>query len=60
MSKIISWAYLTDCNNTEVINNFAKKLAETIDEMQSRDLEVEVQYQQSDITLSALVLGREK
>jgi hypothetical protein len=65
MSKIISWAHLTASwadypNQTKHINQFAKDVAESIENMQNNNLEVEVQYQQSDFMCSVLIFGREK
>jgi len=38
-------------------NEFQQKVANRIEEYQKQDLEVEVQYQQTDLMFSAIVLG---
>jgi hypothetical protein len=60
MSKIIKWAHISTSLTTEGAKEFKNGLVESIERMQNSNLEVEVQYQQSDNYCSALILGREK
>lgn len=60
MKNIVSWGHLVITNNTEGNNQFGNKLAETITDMQNKNLEVEIQYQMTNEYCSALILGREK
>jgi DNA-binding protein YbaB len=60
MSKIVSWGHLTSPMQSEQLKKFGEEMAKRINEMQENNLEVEVQYQQSDLTCSVLILGKEK
>ena len=45
---------------SEDLNDFSRKLGETVGEMQDRETRLEIQYQKSFGEYSALVIGREK
>jgi DNA-binding protein YbaB len=60
MSKIIQIDHALASIDTEIVKQFNKNVENSIKKMQDNNLEVEVQYQQSDKICSVLILGREE
>ena len=58
MGKIIQTAHICYAINSADV--FYNKVDESINQMQETGLKVEIQYQQSDIGISAFIIGREK
>ncbi len=60
ISKINQTVHVMSYIKTENLEKFSKDINNAINDVQNNNLEVEVQYQQSDDYCSALILGREK